>query len=292
MIMNRHINANGILGRRLSNNVLNRNLVGWWDLSEGRGDIVYDLALRKPGIITDQSTIPWVRSGAAGIQCLDFSGDNNTHRIDLGSIAAGDRINLNASNTDGCTFMALFRLVENSNNNFPRLFDKSNGGNAAEGWAAYPNVGSNRFDFQADGVTAVTFTTFTNSYFEGNWRLIVITHDGGSANKMYGSQILRNPRDKAVIAQTETETKTMNFPTTTTNAALGNWNHATDRNFQGQIALIATWDRFKSDHEVQHLMENWQDAYLPHNGIANTFGALAGTPIAPADAGNVQVIIL
>ena len=49
-------------------------------------------------------------------------------------------------------------------------------------------------------------------------------------------------------------------PTTTTNAAIGNWNHTTDRIWEGSIACVWAWDRCLDEPEILALSA---DPYAP-----------------------------
>jgi hypothetical protein len=165
-----------------------------------------------------------------------MTGDNNDHRVDLGSVAAGNPLMLDG---DHVTWM-WDATLSGFQNNAPRLIDKSTGGVGANGWALYPiNVGSVVWALAING---------------SEYRLdppghSIGTRTRGALTKEGTTRIVLRDPDQGAPYIEETS-GIVPIPTATANAAIGNWNHATDRNWTGWIAHVYVWSRVLSAHEI------------------------------------------
>lgn len=229
-----------------------QHLVGAWIFNEGAGTQVADLTGKNHGtIVNGSSSISWAY-GKFGL-ALDFTGGNNNDRVDLGSIDSNNPLSLSRSNRG-----SVFSLCSaETSSGFPRLIDKSDGGNASNGWAI-----------------TVEGTDELRWYWSGS--------RGASANN-----IVSPPEDRVGLAAVRTGDTNFNryykngaffssinagstadFATTTTNAAIGNWNHSSNRNWVGYIYLVYVWDRQLVDADIAAL---WADPYqlvAPANNFA------------------------
>ncbi len=173
---------------------------------------------------------------------LFSDGDGNNHRLNLGSITSSNPISLsNASTGNSYTIFTRFRIPSGTlSNAFPRIIDKSTGGGAADGWALSFQVSAGDLTFQIENTTVLsTLGTVPRN----EWINVCVTVDNLST-KLYTS-----------FSNTATGTLPA-APTTTTNAAIANWNHSTDRNWDGDIAYIHMHYGAYSESQVKQYWAN------------------------------------
>src|SRR5919106_6423069 len=117
---------------------LARHLVAFWPMNDGHGSLVRDAGPHRiHGTITG-GTVSWQSRGMFSPH-LDFAGDNTTDRVNLGVIPINHPLQL--TDTDELTLITQCLLTTGSvTSNAPRIFDKSNGALAANGWALYPII--------------------------------------------------------------------------------------------------------------------------------------------------------
>jgi hypothetical protein len=132
-------------------------------------------------------------------------------------------------------YLASNITTENANQ-YPRIIDKSDGGSAANGWCFYPDGGNNNLYFSAGGANNASTTPLNRGIVTG------LSFSLNTANT-----ILEMYQDGAQIRGLSSPVSSL--PTTTTNAAIGNWNHASDRQYRTPIYAIYVWDRFLEQSE-------------------------------------------
>jgi hypothetical protein len=79
-------------------------------------------------------------------------------------------------------------------------------------------------------------------------------------------------------APTLSDTGTSSIPTTSTNAAIGNWNHTTNRMFSGVIYTVALWARALSAAEAWSLYDprtRWDLYRVPTRRLYVDIGSAA-----------------
>jgi hypothetical protein len=167
------------------------------------------------------------------------AGDNN-HRLNLGSIDSNNPISLSDASTGG-EYTIFFRCLCNDFTSLipNRIMDKSDGGNAANGWMIQS------FDNDLDvfyGGSVVLSVSVTG--LSGVWLNCALTVKGG-----VGTFYVENSSSTGSVPSA---------PTATTNAAISNWNHSTNRNWDGDIAYIHMHYGAYSESQVKAY---WKDPY-------------------------------
>lgn len=205
---------------------------------------------------------------------LEFAGvDNVSDRLTLGSIPAADPLSL--SQGQEYTIVSLVYIPSSWHvlNTYPRLIDKSDGASGANGWFIYTEAGASYDDVQfccgnSTGHGA-KFTGYQGQWSTWCWRIDDTT--GGDSTRIWING----------LEQTVIEHATINLPapTTTTNAAIGNWNHTTDRLWEGAIGVVWIWDRLLDPHECRAIT---LDPWLPIRGALQVpaTAAAGATPIS------------
>lgn len=221
--------------RKPADAVLNENhdaaqdLVGYWLMD----DLNKDLTGNNNG--SDVGTIS--RSTHDGEYYSHISSDNTADRINLGSIPSTNPISCSAHNE-----ISIIAGIDNTRNSsyhgnvFPRIIDKSDGGSAANGWALYPRVSDGDMSIEIAGSNYIWESDTSKDFL-----IVCATHASNTARafedgNFIGSSSLPN-----------------NLPTATTNAAIGNWNHSTDRQFRAPIYFVGVYDKKISDELAREL---------------------------------------
>ena len=218
-----------------------------------------DYAGKRNGIVTDPSKVLWTPQG------IDFTGGTSvTSRFDLGEVTSDHPLSLVNSTT------LVMRVRIDVSQGFDRLIDKSDGGNALNGWAILQATAGNLWLIK-DGQYVELASV---SYVVGEWFDLFIRSDGN------GVTIGTRDASDAWVGS---------VPTTTTNAALGNWNHSTtDRMTDGQVEYLHIFDSELSD---EHINSVWDDPYqLYKPSVEDVYYVPAGAgsnPIATNDSYNV-----
>jgi len=195
---------------------------------------------------------------------LNFNGDNNNDRINLGSIISSDPL----SGKINDKIAVIVTLLDTSflKNFYPRIIDKSNDGNATNGWAVWRY--NSKINLGVNGTTS----GFNVAHITNKEITLGVTIESGDSNLFYKGQII------------STTTTAFTFPATTANISIGNWNHSTDRNWSGDIASIFVLSDY-TDEQVATLSENPYQLWTPPNPVYYSFGtagataALTGTAI-------------
>lgn len=225
-------------------NRLADGLVGAWLFNEGSGLTIHDHSnSKKHGVITDTTDFNWSRDPYEG-KVLLSSANASTARVDVGAIPVDHPLQLN--NQSGTIAAKVYFDTSISTSAFPRIIDKSSGSFAQNGWAVYL-TNNNIIRFSKSGSE---YTVFTGTEIENNWMLVIINFTGGDAFT-YGNFDLRHRKGIYKLDQNLTASNTIN--NVETNLAIGNWNHATDRNWEGMISWVQVWNRSLSVEEMNKL---------------------------------------
>lgn len=201
-----------------------RGLVGCWVMNEGSGSKVFDLSGGvNSGTITDTTVTRVTTTQGPGIE---FSGNANNHRIDLGSIPASNPLNLSTENKMSIAAKVYLNTGTLSNSN-PRLIDKSDNASMENGWGMDWRESGDNFQFFVD----TGKLSFTATSSKGEWHSVGVSFD----NRAVAAYI------NGILDSTGSIAK--DIPSDTTNAAIGNQNHDTDRQWDGFILYVYVWNR-------------------------------------------------
>ena len=198
----------------------------------------------KPVIENSSGDVTPAIVDGLGVRSLNFAGDATNDRVDLGSIDVNSPLKFSSHEM---TFFAWLNYSGESStvNSFPRILDVSNGGNGSNGYAFWMNESNNRLSVQVNGTGA---RHDANNIFD-------------SANDGIGLYAL----GYSMISQTSgafykngslffSPTNSLgSFGTTTTNGAIGNWNHSTSRMMGGELPIVLLWNRVLSAEEHESL---------------------------------------
>lgn len=191
-----------------------------------------------------------------------FSGDATNDRIDIGSIPSTDPLSFADGAATGLTVAFYAKLTSGVTTNWPRVIDKSNGGGYSNGWGieCYDTGSNDILNWGSDGSgnMSVTVTGLLDT-----WAFWILTSRGSGADE---GEIYRNGVDLG--AGYGGGGLTLPFPSTTTNAAIGNWNHTTDRMLRNPIGLLYVWNKWFPPVEARLLS-------------ANPFGPITPRPLSP-----------
>lgn len=262
-------------------------LIAAWNFFEGAGARLHDLVGTNHGILTG-TNIDWNGGGVQERTAAKFSGDATADRYDLGSIAAGNPLMLT---TTDFTILAKVRPRTPYGSSFPRIIDKSDGGFSANGWGFYHR--QNEMALAIGGAEDFSpLTSLIRGDLENLWTVSGVTfRDSDNEISFYTNSfdstaptIRRGGPMRLLGTATGNE-----VPTTTTNAAIGNWNHATDREWAGDISWIYIWDRLLTQDEVNEV------ALAPHalfQPAINRSFYLVRNLNAPPTLGTMQAIVI
>jgi hypothetical protein len=233
------------------NHPLARGLVGYWlggdlqNYADGSlGTIVGDTGdVQKP--ITQ-----WGQGWATGTT-------GTTDRIDLGSITSSNPLSL--AGLDKATMISV-NVVSTaySADSFPRQFDKSDGGNGANGYACYFD-GTDGFAFAMLG---------NNKAFIGATDMTATPQVVTNGLSIDMAQIVQSNKVDHYAEGIRTEGNSnagwTTFPSTTTSASLLNWNHATSRANPYPQLVFALWgDRTFTGREQKAFHDNPYQFLIP-----------------------------
>lgn len=181
----------------------------------------------------------------AGIQQLSrrFSGDATNDRVGLGDITSDDPWSF-----FGQTEMSVISSLTYEGNEasiFPRIVDKSDASAVQNGWGMWINPDTNFVTFRIDS---------TGGVFQRSYDLPIGPHLIGVSMTGIPLSLTASPTgnwyDNGENLGAGSVTAAMPpFPSTTTKAAIGNWNHDIDRMWSGFIDFVAIFDKALTDAE-------------------------------------------
>lgn len=223
-------------------------LVAAWNFFEGAGARVHDMVGQNHGLITGAS-VNWGAGGPQERTVLTFTGDANTDRVDLGSVATGNPLMF--FNTD-FTIMAKVRPRTPYGSDFPRIMDKSSSGNGTNGWAFYHKLNTLAFA-SLGGEGSSPANSLLRADLENLWSVSVMSMRNSTNLISFYSNHFDSPINRGGTMRLLGTVAGVNPPSTTTNAAIGNWNHSTDRNWAGDISWIYIWHRLLGLDEINEV---------------------------------------
>ena len=219
-------------------NLVEDNLVFFLDAGNtksypGTGDTWTDMMGTNNGTLTDGPTFSSDNGGS-----IVFDGDNDD--VELGSIDSSNVLSLNDPAGGGLTISFAINWTQ-AGDNYPRIFNRSSGGNGANGWSLYVNRTSNNVGKIRMKVNNSYNITSTSNVTPATWEIWTLTH----VNATDGEWVCyKNGISNA------SGTQTYSIPDTTTTAQIGSW-HGVDREFKGQIPFVMVYDRALSAVEVK-----------------------------------------
>ena len=205
----------------------------------GSGTVVTDIINNKTGTIAN---------GASYDGDLSLVFDGLDDQVQLGSINSSNLLSF-----FGVTSMTVMFWVypQNSGDPYQRIIDKSNSGNAANGWAVAINhnpTTTKRVLFMINGVSGIDY--FGTEYEFNAWNHMTFTKDSSTHKYYLNGELIT------------TNTISSTFPSTTTDMRIGTWNHSTGREFKGSLSNIGMYNRALTDTEV---LQNY-------NAVKSRFG--------------------
>ncbi len=269
-----------------------RDACAIWDFNEGGGDVVFDRSVvDRPyhGTIVKTSGTGTIERVVGNYGSGVFNDTSSSDaRIDLGSIVSADL--LSGYPTQEISIFTLVYwddIVDAAT--YPRIIDKSDDGNGANGWAFYYRNTDVLYAAVAGSSVAISssldtsldegFVTIGASYEPSSYRLFENGAFQGSSASLSSA-----------------------FPTATKNAAISNWNHSTARTFDSPIYFLAVWPRILSDAEQAQLHHEaindqfWinRTIWIPAaaaggNAVTSTLATLTITPYASSVNDKTQV---
>ncbi len=209
--------------------------VGVWYFNEGAGPPHNAANGRQDQLV---GNVSW-NVGLLGQQ-MDFTSAAGLDRVDLGPIAADDPINCAA--TQEVTIVACVRVAQFYSNQYPRIYDKSDGGYASDGFA-FNLTSGNLLEFYCDGSQR---TTPSPLVIQNQHTVLAVTYDTTNV-RFYVDGVLEH-----TVAENRA------IPSTVTNAAIGNWNHsATNRAFGGDIYGLLLYNKRLDDDLIGKITRNF-----------------------------------
>jgi hypothetical protein len=223
------------------NHYLSRGIVGCYIFNDGAHTT--DLAGNNHGVDVGD-VIRGVKKNGKYVYTLNQNGDD---RIDLGSITSDNPLSGQATQE-----MSVYALFEWSTEvAFPRIIDKSTSGNAAGGWAFYPDTGNQRMRFHVSGAS-VSYGNLGSMSVGQTYGLGVSAKSNDSDFYKDGASIVAGGNNSFTI------------PTTTARCAISQWNHATtNRHYSAPIYCVFGWDRKLSAAEHKSLHQDPYQMLIP-----------------------------
>lgn len=225
---------------------LTKGLVGFWLMTDDYKDLTGNNDGVQVGTVTNDI-------GIKG-SCSFVLANNSTDRIDLGSIDSDNPLSCNKNNS----FSIIAGLEVNSSNtsgsNYPRIFDKSSGANGSKGFILYHHHQENNFVLQIDKSNNISWSTNISGL--DPYIVCAASYEPGNADLFLNGVFDRNVTNV-----------TNNVSTVTTNAALLNWNHNSDRQYNLPVYFVAIYDT-KLDKES--IISLQLDPYQILQGVEST----------------------
>lgn len=259
-------------------NPLANGLVGFWKMNGPPGSKIRNLA--TPGtndgtIVNASGDVTTIKARETNGEVVYFTGDATADRVDLGSAPSSSPLSLSGTTIGSLMFYGYYDVGADE----ARIFDKSTAGSAANGWnfAKVSAATTVRFGANASG-GAASATNF----------LTVGEITGGFTYKTSPVIFYKNGK---LFSQT---TITRTFPTTTANAAIGNWNHTTARMWGGWIDWVGIWNRALSAEEAWLLyapQTRWDLLRSPYPYVITTAAAAASLLYEPLSSNMKSVLV-
>lgn len=237
------------------------NLVGAWmpfslDVPENAKaeEIVYDRSIHHNDGTLDNSSADLSQVFTVQGRALQFTGDNTNDRIRLGSTNSGNPLSL--AGLAKCTVIVgcLYNGLPASS--FPRIIDKSDSGNAQNGWMLIFNDSTDEFQFYAGNSTTSNFDRWDYARVLSvgdEFQIAFTTPNFPTTGQFYF--------DGLPVATSHGQDGTPSvFSSTTTDMAIGNWNHAINRMWRGRIDYVYVLNEAFGD---SFFLEIYKDPFGP-----------------------------
>ncbi len=253
-----------------------RDCLGAWIMWEGGGDLVRDYSkVRNPGTIdTSSGDVLWT-TGPRG-PALFLSGDATNDRVDLGSIDPSfNRLGLRTAdaNNDSVSFIWA-GVPATQSGSAPRVIDKSDAGNAANGYAIWRD--DTRFAFAINTVQFLSNTGILVVDQYDVWGLDHLVGGGDSLADYYLNGFFVNQTAGSVPGSGPA------YRPDITNAAIGNWNHTTARMWDGTLNFVYV---FQPQIGALRQLQIAQDPFGPFRMVDETeIAVLPVAAVAAADS--------
>lgn len=208
-------------------------LIGMWKLGDTLGSAADLSGNGNDATIADNGAGNITITTLGGRLAASFDGAATAARYTLGSITSANPLSL----VGASVATVIFRVAGTGSaltTTSRRLIDKSDGGNAANGWAIWADTLS-QVAVAAGGATGVTFSagSFQTATTPQTYGVEFRPTGAPGSHKLY--------RGGALL---QTLSATLNAAgAATTNAALGNWNHSTDRMWESNFDFLSVWNR-------------------------------------------------
>lgn len=253
-----------------------------WVFVDGLGGVDLIGLNKLSSVDNSDSSITFPGSIDTGGVVVDFSGSAGDDRIDLGAVAVGNPLTLRAT---PFSFTTAYTNRANTTTH-PRVFDKSDGGNSANGWAYYHRGGAgNEVWFQGDGANWEWDEAEHGITLPAPSTWVTVNGITTTSNELFVNGVSKGG---------SSTTDTMLFSTVTTNAAIGNWNHTTGRQWDGEIYFIdlhqgriltdaEAWQRFEPSTRVD-VYASVRKTFIPKASAA----AVVAIPVVNRHLGMVD----
>jgi hypothetical protein len=167
-----------------------------------------------------------------------FTFDGDDDYVNLGTISTSNVLQMNDPSGGGLT-VSWWGYFNDIGDPFQRIFDKSSGGSATNGWAIYTGFTGETPVLQLG--SGGSDKVISNSILTSTWQNWCVTWVKSSETYV---TYLNGVQDK-------TGTKTWNIPSVETDARIGSWNHSTGREYNGKIASLKIYNRALTASEIQ-----------------------------------------
>jgi hypothetical protein len=254
-------------------NPITRHEVGSWVLGRpGKGLTRFDDLTRNNNGLSTGDDGSLVRSKSRYNHGVNVLGDPTNRRIALGTIGSSNP--LSCAGAQQITFFAVLHLtLSGHGNDYARIIDKSSAGNAVGGYALYPDNVRGGVSLQIDGDLVTNGVNNINYTLPDKVVALCVTYDpslGTAPMKVYQEGVLMG-----------TASQTTALSSSSTPAAIGNWNHAIDRQYQQPIHLVRVFDKAFSRSEVATLFRDNYEGLAPNRRAPRVIGlaeAATGNP--------------
>jgi hypothetical protein len=235
-------------------NALSDGLVGWFDLGHGLQAIPDVTGITRHAKADNTSGDLSVLDTHIG-RAINFSGDATDDRVDLGPISPNHPLGL-----AGRDRLSIFSWARKDDPGVfagvGRIIDKSDGTNGTNGYSFAARAGADRVQFGVDG----TFGAISPDLNIDDGRF----HHIGVVRRNTGTGGVTFYLDGLELGGA---TEGGTIPAAATNAAIGNWNHTTDRMWPGPIATVGVWNRDLSQSEILALYQDPWQLYRQPNAL-------------------------
>lgn len=199
------------------------------DGAGGRDALVEGSPTFVPGVVGD---------------AINLDGDADCLRV--GAIPPGDPLQLLGDFT-----ISFWANIEDAGDDYPRILDKSNGGNAANGWSLWLNRGGGEAQagrtlvFAVDNAGLPERSEYMAVEFQVTQHFAFVCAGGQSRLLVDGVDV--PPANGRNFVKTRVNVAT--------DMSVGSWNHGVGRELTGWLDQVRIYNRALSDGEVMQLYQ-------------------------------------